>query len=346
MMENLFNIIRANIGHALMITGFVFVMMLFVDYLNVLTEGKISAVIKKSLWHQYIMAAFLGAIPGCLGAFMVVSFYIRGTLSFGALAAAMIATSGDESYVMFSLFPLKALLIHVLLFVLGIIGAFLIDKIITFFKLDLSCRCELAAIHTQDRGVFTFKNIIRYFKRLSFPRFLLLFLFSVFLYGFAAGVFGPKVWNWQRITFIFLIVLAFLIVATTSEHYLNEHIWNHIVKKHLWRIFLWSFFALFFIDLATRSFNLESFIESHMFYIIIIAAFVGIIPESGPHLVFVMLFFKKMVPFSVLITSSIVQDGHGMLPLLSYSVKNSLWVKFFNLIFGLIVGYTLYYLGM
>jgi len=44
------------------------------------------------------------------------------------------------------------------------------------------------------------------------------------------------------------------------------------------------------------------------------------------------------VPFSILLTSSIVQDGHGMLPLLSISIKDFAFIKLFNLIFGLTVG--------
>ena len=79
-----------------------------------------------------------------------------------------------------------------------------------------------------------------------------------------------------------------------------------------------------------------------MVYIILLAAIIGFIPESGPHLIFVMMFYKGIIPLSVLITSSIVQDGHGMIPLLSYSVKVSLWTKCINFFIGLVVGYLLY----
>jgi hypothetical protein len=71
----------------------------------------------------------------------------------------------------------------------------------------------------------------------------------------------------------------------------------------------------------------------------------GIIPESGPHLIFVMMYAQALVPFSVLFTTSFVQDGHGMLPLLSYSLKDSVVIKIFNLFFGLAVGGILYAMG-
>ncbi len=41
-----------------------------------------------------------------------------------------------------------------------------------------------------------------------------------------------------------------------------------------------------------------------------------------------------------------LQDGHGMLPMLSYSLKDSLLIKLLNYIFGVLTGGTLYFLGV
>ena len=71
---------------------------------------------------------------------------------------------------------------------------------------------------------------------------------------------------------------------------------------------------------------------------LLISVFIGVIPESGPHLVFVMLFAQGHIPFSVLLASSMVQEGHGMLPLLSYTLKDSMLIKAFNLVYGLLIG--------
>ena len=68
------------------------------------------------------------------------------------------------------------------------------------------------------------------------------------------------------------------------------------------------------------------------------AGLLGIVPESGPHLIFVTLHGKGVIPLSTLVASSIVQDGHGMLPLLAYSRLEFLEVKAINLGVGLLVG--------
>ena len=90
---------------------------------------------------------------------------------------------------------------------------------------------------------------------------------------------------------------------------------------------------------------MDTIIRQHMWWVLMTGALLGIVPESGPHLIFVMLYAQGMVPFSVLFTTSFVQDGHGMLPLLSYSLKDSLLIKSFNLVFGLAAGGLLYAAG-
>jgi len=76
MADGILNVAR----HALMITGFVFVMMLVIEYLNVLTRGSWQQRLAKYKWGQLVLAALLGATPGCLGAFAVVAMYAHGIL--------------------------------------------------------------------------------------------------------------------------------------------------------------------------------------------------------------------------------------------------------------------------
>lgn len=129
-------------------------------------------------------------------------------------------------------------------------------------------------------------------------------------------------------------------------HYLKDHIWNHIFKKHIRSIFFWTFSALLFVHFIEHFLDLEYITQNYMLYIVIVAAVIGLIPDSGPHLIFVSLFASGIVPFSVLLTSSIVQDGHGLLPLVSFSFKDATYIKIFNFFFGLIIGICLFLIGI
>ncbi|NQE06001.1 hypothetical protein C5S32_09035 [ANME-1 cluster archaeon GoMg1] len=65
------NELSSVINHLVMITIFVFVMMLIIDYINVLTKGDMEKALKGGRSGQYAIVSFLGATPGCLGAFAI-----------------------------------------------------------------------------------------------------------------------------------------------------------------------------------------------------------------------------------------------------------------------------------
>jgi hypothetical protein len=341
------HLIGKSLAHALTITSFVFAMMVLVDYFNVLTRGKLGHIVRGRGFRQHLVTSGLGATPGCLGSFMNVSFYLRGIISFGALAGGMIATSGDEAFVMLALFPGKALLLMATLFLVGTLSSLLIDKAVKVLKIQTSEGCEHTDIHEVDElHKLSLKETLRNLRHLSMIRFLLIVLLAIFLFAFASGLIGPEAWDWKRITFIAILSVTLLIVSVVPEHYLEVHIWEHITKKHLWRIMAWSFGALLVVHAGLETTNLEAFVQGHLLWVLLIALLFGLIPESGPHLIFVIMFAKGLIPFSILLASSIVQDGHGILPLLSHSIKDSILIKVFSLIIGLVVGLILYFAGL
>ncbi len=277
---------------------------------------------------------------------MNVSFYVHGLLTFGAIVGGMIATSGDEAFVMLALFPTKALFLFALLMVMGIIFGYLADKIALVLKIVPCQECQLQQVHTIDLYKPLDKNeLSRSLFSISFQRAVLLLGIVNFLVFLTTGILGPPSWNWEKITLVALIAVAIVIIGSAPDHYIKEHIWLHITKKHLWRVFLWSFFAILFVNIGLEKWNLETFVKTHMAWVLLVSALVGVIPESGPHMIFVIMFAHGHIPFSVLLTSSFVQDGHGMLPLLSYTVKDSILIKLFNLVFGLLVGGIFFVLG-
>lgn len=351
---NVYTTLLSVFKHALMISFFVFVMMLLVDFIDNATKRKMSRIMQGDRWRQYTLASFLGSTPGCLGAFMDVTFYVHGMISFGAIVGGMIATSGDEAFVMLTEFPGPALLLFGLLFVFGVLFAWVSDKIYPIFGIIpcqpcVQSRCEQCLNETDHENkpgeVFRRGNVVGNLRALSVRRAALLLAIAAFLVLVTSGIVGPGNWNWKRVTFMGLSLCSLYIVAVASEHYLISHVWDHIVRKHLLRVLLWTFGALLFLEVGSAVLNLNDLVRGHMMWVLLIGALIGVIPESGPHLVFVMMYAHGLVPFSVLFTSSFVQDGHGMLPLLSYSFKDTVLIKAFNLAFGIAVGMVLFAMG-
>ena len=227
-------IIVHNIRQALMITVFVFVMMTFVDYLGVLTKGGFRSVIRGGLFRQYVIASLLGSSPGCLGAFMNVSFYIHGLIPIGALAGGMIATSGDEAFVMMAMFPEKTFVLFGVLFVTGVISAYFIDRTVPILKLEPCEACRLSVPHLEvECRCFSLNEVIDHLRRISGVRFLLLVSLVLLFFGIITGNVEHGDWNWQRVTLLSLVALAAFIVLSVPEHYLRGHIWAHIARKHI-----------------------------------------------------------------------------------------------------------------
>lgn len=327
------------IKHALMITTFVAVMMLVIEYLNVLSRGEWQDRLTKRPWGQYLVAGLLGATPGCLGAFAVVSMYAHRRLSLGAVVAAMIATSGDESFVLFAMVPRTAFLLTALLFLIGTVAGALTDLLLKHrLTGKLSCSQDMV-LHEEDHCIcFNLKQFPVQWRNCSPTRGILTAAMLLFLFALVFGQVGPVQWNWIRITLLASTAVAVFIVATVPDHFLEDHLWKHVVREHVPRVFAWTFGALLVMHFLVDHWHLADAIRSGKWLVLGMAGLVGIIPESGPHLIFTTFYAKGLAPFSVLLTSSIVQDGHGMLPMLAHSRKAFVIIKLINLLVGLFIG--------
>lgn len=331
-------------SRALIITAFVAMMMLAVEYLSVLSRGTLQRVLSGRK-TQYVAAVLLGALPGCLGPFTVVALYAHRVLPLGAVVGAMIATSGDEAFVMLSLFPVTALWLTAGLAVVGLAVGPLVDTLLG--QRWAGGPCPDLVLHPEDvRRFFGVREIVRRWERPTPSRLILTLGIVTFLALLVTGRVGPGEWGWERITLASLGTLGGFVIITVPDHFLKEHLWTHVALKHVPRIFLWTFGVLACLALLDRLIDLTDFVRGNVWATLGIAVTVGIIPQSGPHLVFVSLFSQGAIPLSVLAASSIVQDGHGMLPLLAESRTDFIQVKAINVAVGLAWGAVLLLAGV
>ncbi|MCK4839041.1 MAG: arsenic efflux protein [Desulfobulbaceae bacterium] len=332
--------------HAIMITGFVFMMMVVIEYLNVMSRGVWQRGLRGGRWRQYLLASFLGATPGCLGAFAVVSLYSHRKVTLGALVVAMVATSGDESFVMLSMIPEQAPLVFIILFLVGLAAGYITDALCGD-KMGNQATCHNDFdIHEEDIcHCFPWGSLRKQWTQCSSARGILGVTLLLFLFAVVTGQLGPVAWNWIRVTLVILSSIVLFIVLTVPDHFLEEHLWNHVVRNHVPRVFLWTFGALLLMHLLVDHLHLEVWMQENQLIVLLMACLVGLIPESGPHLLFLTLFAENAIPFSIFLANSIVQDGHGMLPLLAESRRDFLKVKAINLVVGLLAGLIGYAAG-
>lgn len=276
---------------SILITALVILMMLVIEFVNVASRGHFFSRLNSNRFTRVLFGAAMGMIPGCVGGFATVSLYSHGMISFGALVAMMIASSGDEAFVMLAMFPGKALLLFAILFVIAVAVGLLVD---------LKPAGNEKAVCKQSYGLHE--------DDLEEP--------------------------------------GHIHHHILDRHFFKEHLWHHVIKEHALSIFCWTFGALLLIHLGMEYIDLESWMKENVALVILLAVLIGIIPDSGPHLIFVTMFASGLIPFSVLLASSISQDGHCALPLLAENKKGFLKAKLINCAVAAVAGYALYFFGI
>ena len=126
---------------------------------------------------------------------------------------------------------------------------------------------------------------------------------------------------------------------------MKEHLWKHVIKRHLPTIFCWTFGVLALFGILSMYIDLETWIKGNTWLMIILAVIIGLIPESGPHMIFVTMFASGVLPFPVLLANSIAQDGHACLPLLAENKRSFVLAKGVKSILAIIAGFVALFLG-
>ena len=400
--------------NSILITGLVVVMMMMIESLNIESKGLFFKGLRKTKTGQVVIGALLGAIPGCMGGFATVSLYTHRMLSFGALVAMMIASSGDESFIMLAMIPHKALILFAILFIVAVIAGIVVDKIYDkkhskvchkhhhddcgvetecegFELHEHACQHEQEEIPSSNSR--SPRNDVRHY---GWKRIIMFIGLAIFITALATGKLAhdhaahthaghdhatctehnhtactdhshetctehehsatchhhesscePQHGtinllneDWMNILFAGLSVIMLFVLLFSSDHFVEEHLWKHIICKHLPTIFAWTFGVLLVMGFALQYIDINNWISNNTALMILLATLVGIIPESGPHMIFVTLFATGVVPFPVLLASSISQDGHASIPLLAESKKSFIWAKLINCAVALLAGFA------
>jgi len=322
------------------------VMMIAIEYANVLSRGTFEGVLRGSPATQYVAAVLLGALPGCLGAFTVVALYSHRVVTLGALVATMIATSGDEAFVMLAMFPGTAAWLMLGLALIGLATAPIVDRLAGSARYAPES-CGRLTVHPAECECLPRGLLVGQWRRPSGARVLLtLGLGGYVLWVGVGGGALPSSWTWVRVTLLLTGLFGTFVVVTVPDHFLRDHLWAHVVVRHVPQIFAWTTAVLVAVAVLGAVSNLETLVRDNPWKMLAGAGLLGLIPQSGPHLVFVTLYAGSGLPVSILAASSIVQDGHGMLPLLAQSPRDFVRVKLINLGIGLAVGAALLSLGL
>mgnify|MGYP006277489493 CR=1 FL=1 len=109
------------------VSAFVAVTVLLFSYIQYRTGGRLITLLEENKRLQPLAGGLLGLTPGCGGAIVAMPLYIRGTVSFGTVVAALGATAGDSAFVILALAPEAAIYAYGLAFVSAVSFGYAID---------------------------------------------------------------------------------------------------------------------------------------------------------------------------------------------------------------------------
>jgi hypothetical protein len=326
------------------ITGLVMTMLLLVEYVNATAHTRNVLRMKKSAFGQLLTAALLGMIPGCIGGFAVVALFTHSVVNFGALVAAMVAAMGDEAFVMYASFPLQTLLLQGILLAAALASGGLVNLLLGK-KPALAASLRPAPVHPNDNSYHhhsekaTSGSWRENLKHISFRKVLLAGGLLLFIAATVSGMLGHShvqgdLFGERHINLLFLVIaaVALVIVVRVDERFLERHLWEHVVKKHFVKILLWTLGSLIVIAVLNHYIEAQAWVRGNQLYMVIAAMLIGLIPASGPHIAFVLLFAQGNIPLSVLLANTIMQDGHAGIPLLAESKRGFIYMKIVKMI--------------
>lgn len=365
--------------NSILITGLVVVMMMMIESLNIESHGLFFKGLRRTKFGQVIFGALLGSVPGCMGGFATVSLYTHRMFSFGALVAMMIASSGDEAFIMLAMIPEQALLIFSILFVIAVLAGVIVDLVWERVHKNECSKDDHSDCgpepECKDGYIVHDAETHQKKRHFGWRRISMLIGLALFITALTTGKLGhdhsshihaeptaeehqhtdacihehhhddEATFNmdllsedWMNVLFAGLSIIMLFVLISASDHFVEGHLWDHIVKKHLPTIFGWTFGVLMLMGILLQHVDIDEWISNNTILMILLATFIGIIPESGPHMIFVTLFAAGTIPFPVLLASCISQDGHASIPLLAESRKSFIQAKIINCFIAIAAG--------
>ncbi len=118
---------RAIVDAYLQVSVFVGFTLLFFIGLDSLTKFNTKIFLEKTKKYHVPISSFLGALPGCGGAVIIVTQFIQGRISFGSLVAVLTSTMGDAAFLILAIEPNTGLLIFSISLIIGTLTGYIID---------------------------------------------------------------------------------------------------------------------------------------------------------------------------------------------------------------------------
>lgn len=348
----LFNLIANTFSDAYLgVSIFVAVTLAGFYLLDRLFKANLTSLLNQRSLLQVPVAAFLGALPGCGGAIIVVMQFVHGKMSFGALVAVLISTMGDAAFLLLATKPEIALVVYGLSMTAGIIFGYIINLIHGYDYM----KSDTVNLHSLTAEVPKISPmLIQLFLVLLVPG-SILGLLGAFQLNTDA-LFGPlaalEPTKWIG------FMGAMVCLAVWMSQPLNSWSARFAKKDELFSIretvvaetsfiSVWVIIGFVLYELVVHFMGLDlqaQFMRLGMFGPLL-AIVIGFIPGCGPQILVTSLYINGVVPLSSLLANAISNDGDALFPAIALAPKAAIKATIYSAIPAFLLGYTAFFLG-
>ena len=341
-------IIRSSMTDAyLQVSVFVgFTLFIFIG-LDSLTKFDITSFLVKTKKFHVPLSAFLGALPGCGGAIIVVTQYIQGRIGFGSLVAVLTATMGDAAFLILAIEPSTGLLIFALGAVVGSITGYVVDIIhgnkFLIQKFDDDGNEEVLEK--------TFVSKFNIFWLLIFMPGFILGILVAFQVNINNLIFLPNnfeltaiIGSSGAILSIFMWSLNPLSDFQCSTDKSRGFLSRVVDTTNFVSTWVICGFLIFEIFMFFTSIDLKVFFDIWLPFVPLIAIFFGFLPGCGPQVVVATFYLNGFIPLSAELGNAISNDGDALFPAIALAPKAAVMATIYSAVPAIIVAYSYMYI--
>tara|TARA_B100002003_G_scaffold184358_1_gene172693 strand:+ start:1274 stop:2437 length:1164 start_codon:yes stop_codon:yes gene_type:complete len=341
-------IIRSSMTDAyLQVSVFVgFTLFIFIG-LDSLTKFDITSFLVKTKKFHVPLSAFLGALPGCGGAIIVVTQYIQGRIGFGSLVAVLTATMGDAAFLILAIEPSTGLLIFALGAVVGSITGYVVD-IIHGNKFLIQ---KLNDDRNEEVLEKTFVSKFNIFWLLIFMPGFILGILVAFQVNINNLIFLPNnfeltaiIGSSGAILSIFMWSLNPLSDFQCSTDKSRGFLSRVVDTTNFVSTWVICGFLVFEIFMFFTSIDLKVFFDIWLPFVPLIAIFFGFLPGCGPQVVVATFYLNGFIPLSAELGNAISNDGDALFPAIALAPKAAVVATIYSAVPAIIVAYSYMYI--
>lgn len=338
------------------VTSFVGLTLIIFYMLEHLLKVDTEALLKKHEKWQVPIAAFMGALPGCGGAIIIITQYVLGRLSFGSMVAVLCATMGDAAFLLLAREPQTFLLVIAISMVVGTLSGLIVDKIHgTGFMRSHESNLKEFRAHCGPA--------VNYSKPMT------LIWYGLLIPGIALGFgnafqidtdqwFGPlaALGPTDFIGMAGALICLFLWASLPDKGLAIVNLMAHPSSKAHVQIrdrvmfetsFVtsWVVFAFLVFELGTHwaAFDLAAVFAGAALYLPLIGVLVGFIPGCGPQIIVTTLYLSGLIPLSAQLGNAISNDGDALFPAIALAPRTAMLATLYTAIPALLVGYGFFF---